>query len=75
MMDPTSLRYVPLEPFPSVFPREVPLHKRGSQLWPTSPWDDFLRNTRARSVKEPQPFPTPYRVKSPQITTPRSGKK
>ena len=30
MMNPTSFRYVTLEPFPCVFPREVPLHKVGN---------------------------------------------
>lgn len=30
MTNPSSLRYVPLEPFPCVFPREVQLHKVGN---------------------------------------------
>ena len=30
MMNPSSLRYVSLEPFPCVFPREVPLLKVGN---------------------------------------------
>lgn len=30
MMNPSSLRYVTLKPFPRVFLREVPLHKVGN---------------------------------------------